>query len=160
VRSAAFLLEDRWAVERRLGAGVDHPKAWLRYIDASAVSDQTLELDAMSVRNSEGDELGIVDGLVVDSGSGRALYVVVDAGWFTSRHFLVPISQIDLEPSRDALRASLTKEQIARFPGFDVGSFDELTENDIKRLSNPMSDVYEPGVPDPPPEAEDGHHGF
>jgi hypothetical protein len=131
---------------------VDHPKAWLRYIDASAVSDQTLALDAMSVRNSDGDELGIVDGLVVDSGSGRALYVVVDAGWFTSRHFLVPINQIDLEPSGAALRASLTKEQISRFPGLDLARFDELTESDIKRLSEPMSDVYEPGVPDPPAE--------
>ena len=134
---------------------MDRPKAWLRYIDASAVSDQTLALDAMSVRNSEGDELGIVDGLVVDSGSGRALYVVVDAGWFTSRHFLIPINQVDLEPARGALRASLTKEQISRFPGFDIGRFDELTEDDIKRLSNPMSDVYEPGVPDPPAEPYD-----
>ena len=131
---------------------MDHPKAWLRYVDAAAVSDQTLVLDAMSVRNSDGDELGIVDGLLVDSGSGRALYVVVDAGWFTSRHFLVPINQIDLEPSGDALRASLTKEQISRFPGLDLGRFDELTESDVKRLSEPMSEVYEPGIPDPPAE--------
>ena len=137
------------------GVAVDRPKAWLRYIDASAVSDQTLALDTMSVRNTEGDELGIVDGLVVDSGSGRALYVVVDAGWFTSRHFLIPISQIDLQPSGDALRSSLTKEQIARFPGFDLARFDELTEDDIKRLSSPMSEVYEPGVPDPPAEPYD-----
>jgi hypothetical protein len=108
----------------------------------------------MRVRNDEGDELGIVDGLVVDSGSGRALYVVVDAGWFTSRHFLIPIAQIDLEPSRSALRAPLTKEQIGRFPGCDVGRFDELTDSDIQRLGNPMSEleVYEPDVPEVPSE--------
>ena len=98
----------------------------------------------MSVRSDDGDELGIVDGLVVDSGSARALYVVVDAGWFTSRHFLVSISQVDLDPSRDALRVSLTKEQISGFPGFDLNRFDELTEDDIKRLTNPMSEMSEP----------------
>ena len=127
---------------------MDRPKAWLRYIDASAVSDKTLALEGMSVRNEEGEELGIVDGLVVDSGSARALYVVVDAGWFTSRHFLIAISQVDMDPSRGALRVALTKEQISRFPGFDLNRFDELTEDDIKRLTNPMSEMYEAGVPD------------
>ena len=129
---------------------MDHPKPWLRYINASSVSDQTLELDAMNIRNNVGEELGTVDGLVVDSGSGRPRYVVVDAGgWFKSKKFLVPIGQVHLDPARDALLVAITKEQISRFPGFDTDEFDQLTDNDIKRLNDTLEDVFEPGAPDP-----------
>jgi hypothetical protein len=149
---AAFLLSEKIARKRRLETGVKRPKPWLRYISASAASGRRLALDAMPVRNEDGDDLGIVDGLVVDAGSGRALYVVVDAGWFTVRRFLIPISRIDLDASRRALRAPLSKEQIGRFPGFDVGRFDPLPKSEVSRFGDPLNDVYEPGASHLPTE--------
>ena len=90
----------------------------------------------MKVRNDQGEELGTVDGFVVDSGSGRPRYVVVDAGgWFTAKQFLVPIGEVHLEPARDALRVSLAKDQIRRFPGFDLDQFQPLSADDIDRLN-------------------------
>lgn len=115
---------------------VDHTKPWLRYVSTSSVSDATLELDDMKVCNETGEDLGTVDGFVVDSESGRPRYVVVDAGgWFTSKQFLVPIGQARLVATRDALRVPLGKDQIGRFPGFDLNEFATLTDADIERLN-------------------------
>lgn len=124
---------------------MDHPKPWLRYIDAGKVADKTLNLDGMNVRNNTGDTLGEVDGLIVDSDSGRTYYIVVDApGWFMSKQFLLPIGQIKLDNDRDALVVNLTKDQVKRFPGFDKDEFNMLSENDIKRINDDIGRVFEP----------------
>jgi hypothetical protein len=126
-------------------AVMDHTKPWLKFVDVAEVSDQTLDLNHMKVRNRSGDDLGVVDGLVVDAETGRPRYVVVDAGgWFKSKHFLAPIGQIHLDSDRDALIVSLTKEQINGFPGFDTDDFDALDEEDVKRLNTKIDQIYEP----------------
>ena len=125
---------------------MDHTKPWLRYVATSSLDDETLDLDDMKVRNDQGEELGTVDGFVVDSVSGRPRYVVVDAGgWFTAKQFLVPIGEVHLEPNRDALRVPLAKDQIRRFPGFDLDEFQPLSAEDIERL-NTQHDVSRPGT--------------
>jgi PRC-barrel domain protein len=132
---------------------VDHPKSWLRYIDAGKVADRTLNLDGMKVRNSAGDKLGDVDGLIVDSDSGRTYYIVVDApGWFTSKQFLLPIGQTKLDNDRDALVVNLTTDQVKRFPGFDKDEFDKLSEGDIKRINDDIGMVFEPNMSYPADE--------
>ena len=124
---------------------MDHTKPWLRYVATSSLDDETLDLDEMKIRNDQGEELGTVDGFVVDSGSGRPRYVVVDAGgWFTAKQFLVPIGEVHLEPARDALRVSLAKEQIRRFPGFDLDQFKPLSAEDIDRLNAHRDNIPHP----------------
>ena len=126
---------------------MDHPKPWLRYIGAGKVADRTLDLDGMKVRNVSGENLGEVDGLIVDSDSGRTYYVVVDGpGWFMSKQYLLPIGQAHLSPDREALVADLTREQVNRFPGFDKDEFDRLTETDVKRINDQIGQIFEPGV--------------
>lgn len=124
---------------------MQQPKPWLKYVDADDVSDETLELDGMKVRNDVGDKLGEVDGLIVDSESGRTYYVVVDAGgWFKSKHYLMPVGQLHLDDDRDALVVNLTKDQINRFPGFDVDRFDALTPAEVARINGETLAVVEP----------------
>jgi hypothetical protein len=126
---------------------VDHPKPWLRYVEADKVDDKTLDVDDMLVRNSAKEKLGDVDGFIVDSESGRPYYLVVGAGgWFKSKQFLVPIGQVQVDDDRDAFVVGLSKEQIHRFPGFDNDEFEKLTDRDIKRINDQICDVYEPGV--------------
>jgi hypothetical protein len=124
---------------------VDHPKPWLRYIEAGKIQDRTLALDGMNVRNDTGEKLGNVDGLIVDSDTGRTYYMVVDApGWFSSKQFLLPIGQTHLDDDRDALVVKLSRDQVNRFPGFDKDEFETLTEIDIKRINDDIGMVLEP----------------
>ena len=124
---------------------MQHPKPWLRFVEARKIEDQTLDIDGMKVRNDAGDKLGKVDGMIVDAESGRTYYVVVDAGgWFKSKQFLLPIGEVRLDGDRDALVVGLTKEQVERFPGFDTSEFDGLSASDIKRINDETCRVFQP----------------
>jgi len=126
---------------------VDKPKPFLRYVDADDIEDQTLDIDGMKVRNDAREDLGTVDGLIVDAGSGRTYYIVVNAGgWFKSRQFLLPIGEVRLDDDRDALVVNLTKEQVNRFPGFDTDEFDKLSDGDMKRINDEICSVFVPGA--------------
>jgi hypothetical protein len=82
---------------------VQHPKPWLRFVEAAKIEDQTLDIDGMKMRNDAGDKLGKVDGMIVDAESGRTYYVVVDAGgWFKSKQFLLPMVRSSRRRSRCA----------------------------------------------------------
>ena len=70
---------------------MDHPKPNLKIVDASEYQTGQ-EFDGASVITATGEELGNVEGFVVDTNSGQPSYVVVDAGgWFTSKYFLLPM---------------------------------------------------------------------
>jgi len=116
---------------------MDHPRPWLRYVDADDLDSSADEFgfDGMHVHGTSADHLGKVDGFVVDAGSGRPYYVVVDAGgWFKSKYFLVPIGHIAFDRDERRLTADLTRDQVHRFPGFDRDEFEKLSEDDLNRM--------------------------
>src|SRR5262245_48411472 len=124
---------------------MDHPKPWLRYVDANAFDDSSFDVDGAPLFSSRGEELGKIDGLVVDANSGRAYYVVVDAGgWFKSRHFLVPVGQLFRGDNGQSYSVKLTKDQIDQFPGFDTDEFDSLSTADFKRINDGICSIFEP----------------
>ena len=116
---------------------MDHPRPWLRYVDADDLDRPAdeFDFDGMHVHGRSGDHLGKVDGFVVDAATGRPYYVVVDAGgWFKSRYFLTPIGHIALEREQKRLVADLTRERVRHFPGFDRDEFEKLSEDDLNRM--------------------------
>jgi hypothetical protein len=115
---------------------VDHPYPWLKYLPADDLEDQDIDFDGTKVESPSGENLGSVEGFIVDSDSGRPYYVVVDAGgWFKSKHFLLPVGHVGLEANREALMADVSKEHVKRFPGFDLSRFDKMTVDDLKRFN-------------------------
>lgn len=132
---------------------MDHPLPWLRYVDANRIAAPDLAFDGMKVRNDAMETLGKVQGFVVDSTSMRPYYVVVDSGgWFKSKELLVPIGHARLDDDRDALVVDIAKSRIERFPGFDLGEFERLKEDDIRRMNDAICEassdqVYPVGEP-------------
>lgn len=127
---------------------MDHPRPWLKYVEADAIGND--ELKGLAVESPTGEALGEVEGFIVDSLSAWPYYVVVDAGgWFKSKHFLLPIGHAKLisDVDRDALEADLTRDNIDRFPGFDLSEFDRLTPDSVKELNNAICEACgaEPG---------------
>jgi hypothetical protein len=122
----------------RLEAIVDHPKPWLRYVDAADVKEGT-DFENMLVESPTGEKLGHVEGFIVDSQRSLPYYIVVDAGgWFKSKHFLLPVGHAELNsaPDRDALVADLPRERIDKFPGFDMDEFHNMSPEALKRFND------------------------
>jgi len=89
------------------------------------------------VESPVGEDLGDVNGFIVDSESGRPYYVVIDSGgWFKSKHYLLPIGHAQLDSDRELLVAAISRDRIERFPGVDLDNFDKLSDADLKRLND------------------------
>jgi len=121
---------------------VDHPLPWLKYLDASDVENDAIDLDGLVVRSENGDKVGKVKGFIVDSYSARPYYVVVDAGgWFKSKHFLLPVGHAKLDADGDALVTDVPRGRVERFPGFDLDEFDKMAVAAFKRLNDQICEV-------------------
>jgi hypothetical protein len=120
-------------------ATVDHPLPWLRYVDANEIDGDEVNFDGMNVESPTGENLGSIEGFVIDSRSARPYYVVVDAGgWFKSKHFLLPVghARLNSDTDLDTLVADVPRDRIDRFPGFDKDEFEKLTPEALKRFND------------------------
>jgi hypothetical protein len=121
-------------------APMDQPRPSLRYVDAKDLQDKAIKLRGLEVDSVKNEKLGKVEGFVIDVTSGRPYHVVVGSGgWFTHKHFLLPIGHVALSAGNDKLIADITKDRVERFPGFDKDEFKKLSEEDVKKLDAAMS---------------------
>lgn len=114
----------------------------LRYLDADDLDDTDMDFDGLAVRGPDDEPLGEVDGFLVDSGSGRVLYTVVDSGgWFTSRRFLLPIGHATVDRTGSALRVDVSRERLRSYPEFDERTFRGLTDEELRTYENRMGSI-------------------
>ena len=121
---------------------MDHPRPWLRYVNAGDLDDSTFDFDGLAVVNPAGEKLGDVNGFILDADSARPYHVVVDAkGWFKTKHFLLPVGHARLDAQRKALVADLSKDHIKKFPGFDLDAFAKWSPEDMDRFNRETADA-------------------
>ena len=89
--------------------------------------------------SEDGEKLGSVDGFIVDVRLGRPRYVVVEAGWFIHKHFLLPIGHAALSPDATLLMADVSKDRVEGFPGFDKSEFQKLDGDQLYQLDRMMA---------------------
>jgi hypothetical protein len=121
---------------------MDHPRPWLRYVDADDLDDKTFDFDDAEVVDPAAEKLGKVDGFIIDVDTGRPYHVVVEAGnWFRHKHFLIPIGHIGLDANQKRLMADVPKERVERFPGFHRGEFEKLSETEMDQMAQSMANA-------------------
>jgi len=99
------------------------------------------------LHNVAGEHLGTLDGFVVDSGSGRPIYYVVDSrGWFAGRRYVVPVGQIEAEEGATALRMTLTRAELARYPEFSPSAFTAMDDTDALRYERRLHRMFAPDI--------------
>jgi PRC-barrel domain len=114
---------------------MDHPRSWMRYVDAADLNAGAIDFDGLDVEAASGAELGDVDGFIIDVNSGRPYYIVVDAGgWFRTKSYLLPVGHARLDSRRKVLVADLTRDRIEQFPGFDKDEFERLSDDELNRF--------------------------
>src|SRR5207248_4815602 len=93
------------------------------------------KFDGASVTTPTGEKLGHVGGFVVDTNSGQPSYLVVDAGgWFTSKYFLLPMRNAQINP--DSVIADVTRDDVKEMPGFDKSEFDSISGDELARMTH------------------------
>jgi sporulation protein YlmC with PRC-barrel domain len=121
---------------------MDHPLPWLKYVDAKDLDDKdnAVKLAGMEVDDPAGEKLGKVEGFIIDDASGRPYHVVVDAGhWFRHKHVLMPVGHVMLEPNGRRMMASVPKERVAGFPGFDKSRFEKISKDELGEMARSIA---------------------
>jgi sporulation protein YlmC with PRC-barrel domain len=117
---------------------MDHPRPNLRYVDAKELDDTATKLRGLQVDSNRNEQLGKVEGFIIDVNSGRPYHVVVGSGgWFKHKHFLLPIGHVSFSAGSDRLIADIGKERVERFPGFDKDEFKTMSEADLQKFDAP-----------------------
>jgi hypothetical protein len=121
-------------------------RARLRFVEASDLDDETIEFDGLAVRTPDGGQLGVVDGAVIDVGTGRPHYLTIDGGGlFHSKPYLIPIGHLALDPDRDGLVVDLPRDRINQLPALDPDAFAKLNAADRERLDDRIASCCCPG---------------
>ena len=94
----------------------------LRYVPTSLLRD--FKYSGFRVRNAEGDDLGVLDGLIVDTRSERPEYFVIDSGgWLLGQRYLIPVYELKLDEASQSLRTNLDRKSIAARPPFNADAY-------------------------------------
>ena len=133
---------------------MDHTRPELRYVKARELNGTAARLDGVPVIGSDGETLGTVEGFIIDVLERRPRHVVVSAGWFIHKHFLVPIGHVRLNAEDTELRTDLAKSRVEDSPGFDKSAFEELTAEDAGRLDQMIATATGAGGTD----SDDDYH--
>ena len=120
---------------------MDHPKPELKYVEARALHGFAARLDGAEVRGSDGGKLGVVEGFIVDVRHNRPRHVVVEAGWFIHKHFLLPIGHVIVSQDGSTVSTDIDKARVEGFPGFDKAEFEKLSGNDFDDLDRKMANL-------------------
>src|SRR2546430_10031222 len=106
---------------------MDHPKPNLKIVEANQYQSGE-KFDGAPVTTAGGEELGHVQGFVVDIHSGDARYIVVDAGGgFMSKYFLLPMRNARVDGG--AVTADLTRDDVKKVPAVHQDQFDSVTHD-------------------------------
>lgn len=106
----------------------------LRYVAAGGLSPDILDLDRRELIGAGGQRLGSLDGFLVDPGSGRPEFIVVDAGgWLGRRRYLVPADHARFDAHERGLEVDFDRDAVRRFPDIEDGRIEALRQHELSR---------------------------
>jgi len=119
----------------------------LRYLDIDDLDDSTFNYRDLSVRNRTNDDLGSLDGFIVEAASGRPFYYVVDSGgWFMGRRYLIPVGKARFEATRKALVVDIDRNAIKSYPEFSTNAFMAMSDDEVRRYERRVLHTINPNA--------------
>jgi ferritin-like metal-binding protein YciE len=135
------------AAESREGARDVRQWSRLRYLDVDDLDDSAFNYRELTIRNRSNEDLGALDGFIVENATGRPLYYVVDSGgWFVGRRYLIPVGQVSFEATRKALVVDLDRDTIKRYPEFSTAAFMAMSDDEVRRYERRVLHTIRPAA--------------
>lgn len=120
-----------------------HLRSRLRYVDGKDLPE--FHRRTFRVTNEDKEDLGVLDGFIVDSTSGQPRYFVIDSGgWFAGDRYVVPIGMLQADEAARTLRATLDRRTIQRYPEFSPSAFLAMNDDEARRFEDRLLAVVAP----------------
>jgi ferritin-like metal-binding protein YciE len=119
----------------------------LRFVRAKESADGRGAGAQLTIRNEQDDDLGTLDGVLVDSSErDRPRYAVVNGGgFFSQRRYLLPIDRLRLDAGARVLRVALGRDMADRYPAFDAEEFQAMNDRDQRAYETRLLDMFSRG---------------
>ena len=113
--------------------GEDSIDAHLRYLDASKVESPVGLLSQVEVETVNGEQLGDLDGVLIDPTARRIrYYVITPPRRLRQRRYLLPAEEpAQLQPDRKVLRFQIEPPVLRSCPEFRKNAVDEFSDEDL-----------------------------
>lgn len=129
-------------INQSAGQGKEVRGSRLGYVNAAQFAGEQANFSDVRVVGAANDDLGRVDGFVVDRESGRPYYLVVDSGgWFVGNRYLLPINSVRFDRPGRAMRAQVGKDTIKKYPKFEGDAF-EFADERSRDYETRLLEVY------------------
>jgi ferritin-like metal-binding protein YciE len=129
-------------INQSAGVGKEIRGSRLTYVNSTQFTSDKLNFSDMHIVGATNDDLGRVDGFVVDRSSGRPYYVVVDSGgWFVGNRYLLPINSVQFNRGDRRMKVPVDKDTIKKYPKFDGDAFEQADERS-RQYEERLFEVY------------------
>ena len=84
------------------------------------------------VLNVEGENLGKIEEIIIDSRDSRVAYAILSFGGFLGvgdKHFAIPWQALTLDPSQGVATLMIEKDRLKNAPGFDKDKWPDMTDS-------------------------------
>lgn len=100
------------------------PKKYRRVLSASMLTGD-------KVVNADGQDLGQIDEIMIDTITGRVAYAVLSFGGFLGigdKLFAIPWDQLSLDEDNKRFVFDIDRERLQQAPGFDKDNWPDMTD--------------------------------
>lgn len=84
------------------------------------------------VLNVEGEDLGKIEEIIIDTRDSRVAYAILSFGGFLGmgdKHFAIPWQALTLDPSQGTAILMIDKDRLKNAPGFDKDKWPDMTNS-------------------------------
>lgn len=95
------------------------------------------EVTGVGVKNEAKENLGTINEVVIDKGTGKVSYLVLDFGGilgFGNKFFAVPWSLFTYHEVEDCFILNVDKERLKNAPGFDKDDWPNFTAHETSLI--------------------------
>jgi hypothetical protein len=116
---------------RKIGVTAIEPR--LRYLDAHRVDTPAGRLDGAVLVSPGKAKLGTLEGVLVDPQQRQVRYYVVESkhGFFSSRHYLLPLTATRLDRDHHTLEVDVEADEIQELPDVDPDDLPRFSDDDL-----------------------------
>jgi sporulation protein YlmC with PRC-barrel domain len=89
------------------------------------------ELLSLDVTNSQGEDLGAIEDIMLDWRQDRIVYMILSFGGFLGlgeKWFVIPLEQVTLDPIEQRLIFDVEPERLETAPGYDANTLPDTTD--------------------------------
>jgi len=92
-------------------------------------------LNGDNVKNAQGEDLGTIKDIMIDTANGQVEYYVLSFGGFLgmgNKLFAVPPQSLNVDTKNECMILNIEKEKLKNAPGFDEDNWPSTADNTFR----------------------------